>query len=62
MNKSESKEVANILHAYRAGHCDANTAARALSSLDRAAKTDKSGAAIREAALSIGVRFNPEWR
>jgi hypothetical protein len=62
MTKSESKEVANVVHAYRAGYCDAATAARALSTLERAARTDKSCAAIRDAADSIGVRFHSDYK
>ena len=51
-----------ILHHYRAGYINADTAALQLATLYRAAKTDTAAADVRKAAESIGVRFNVNFK
>jgi hypothetical protein len=54
MNKSEIRELAKI-EQYHAAGLGADFVARALSSLIRAARTNKSAAALRAAADRLGV-------
>jgi hypothetical protein len=60
MNKSETREIAKIAQ-YRAAGLGADFVARALSSLIRAARTNKSAAALREYADIFGVTDHPEF-
>ena len=60
MNKSETREVSKIAH-YRAAGLGADFVARALSSLIRAARTNKSAAALRDIAAGWGVTDHPEF-
>lgn len=61
MNKSETRGVAKLAAALRAGLCDRATVARALSALVRAARTSKSRAALVEQADAMGVMNHPEY-
>jgi hypothetical protein len=54
MNKSEIRELAKI-EQYHAAGLGTDFVARALSSLIRAARTNKSAAALRAAADRLGV-------
>lgn len=60
MNKSEIREVSKIAQ-YRAAGLGADFVARALSSLIRAARTNKSAAALRDIAAGWGVTDHPEF-
>jgi hypothetical protein len=60
MNKSETREVAKIAQ-YHAAGLGADFVARALSSLIRAARTNKSAAALRDIAADFGVTDHPEF-
>jgi hypothetical protein len=60
MNKSETREVAKIAQ-YRAAGLGADFVARSLSALIRAARTNKSAAALRELAAQWGVTNHPEF-
>jgi hypothetical protein len=60
MNKSEIREVAKIQQFLAAGLGD-DFAARALSALIRAARTNKSAAALRDLAAQMGVTQHPEF-
>ena len=60
MNKSETKELARI-EAYRAAGLGVDYVARALSGLIRAARTQKSAAALRDIAATWGVTNHPEF-
>lgn len=59
MTKSENREIKNV-ELYLA-HGMTDTAARALSALIRAARTNKSAAALRELAAAMGVTGHPEF-
>jgi hypothetical protein len=60
MNKSEIREVAKIAQ-YRAAGLGADFVARSLSALIRAARTNKSAAALRDIAADFGVTDHPEF-
>lgn len=60
MNKSEIREVSKIAQ-YRAAGLGVDFVARALSSLIRAARTNKSAAALRDLAADWGVTDHPEF-
>jgi hypothetical protein len=60
MNKSESRELAKI-HQFHAAGLGADYVARALSALIRAARTNKSAAALRALAAQMGVTDHPEF-
>jgi hypothetical protein len=60
MNKSETRELAKIQQFHAAG-LGADFVARALSALIRAARTNKSAAALREHAAQMGVTGHPEF-
>lgn len=60
MNKSEIRELSKI-EAYAAAGLGADFVARALSALIRAARTNKSATALREAAVRMGVTNHPEF-
>lgn len=60
MNKSEIRELSKI-EAYAAAGLGADFVARALSALIRAARTNKSATALREAATRMGVTNHPEF-
>jgi hypothetical protein len=60
MNKSEKQEVIRLAQ-YRAAGADAGMIARGLSALIRAARTNKSRAAILEYAPIFGVTSHPEF-
>jgi hypothetical protein len=60
MNKSETREVQKIQHFHAAG-LGADYVARALSALIRAARTNKSAAALRALAAQMGVTGHPEF-
>ena len=60
MTKSETREVAKIAQ-YRAAGLGADYVARAISSLIRAARTNKSAAELREYADIFGVTEHPEF-
>lgn len=60
MNKSEIREVAKIQQLCAAG-LGPDFAARALSALIRAARTNKSTAALRDLATQMGVTDHPEF-
>ena len=59
MNKSELKQVQILASFYKLGMID--TVARSLSSLIRAARTNKSREALMRYADMFGVRSNPEF-
>lgn len=59
MNKSETRELAKIELYINANMRD--TAARALSALHRAARTNKSKEAILTAAQGYGVTSHPDF-
>jgi len=60
MNNSEIREVAKIQQFHAAG-LGADYVARALSALIRAARTNKSAAALRAHAAAMGVTQHPEF-
>lgn len=60
MNKSEIREISKIAQ-YHAAGLGADFVARALSSLIRAARTNKSAAALRDIAADWGVTDHPEF-
>jgi len=60
MNKFEIKELARI-EAYAAAGLGADYVARALSAMIRAARTNKSAAALREHAARLGVVGHVEY-
>lgn len=60
MNKSEAREIA-LIAKYHAAGLGADYVARALSGLIRAARTQKSAAALREYAITWGVTNHPEF-
>ena len=60
MNKSEIRELAKIQQFHAAG-LGAEYVARALSALIRAARTNKSAAALRGHAAALGVTGHPEF-
>jgi hypothetical protein len=60
MNKSEIREVSKIAQ-YRAAGLGADFVARALSALIRAARTNKSRAALMEYAQIFAVADHPEF-
>ena len=60
MNKQETREAAKIQQYCAAGLGD-DYAARALSALIRAARTNKSAAALRALAAQMGVTQHPEF-
>lgn len=60
MNKSEIREVSKIAQ-YRAAGLGADFVARALSALIRAARTNKSRAALLEYAQIFSVTDHPEF-
>ena len=60
MNKSETREVAKIAQ-YHAAGLGADFVARSLSALIRAARTNKSAAALREIAAEWRVTDHPEF-
>ena len=60
MNKSEIRELAKIQQFHAAG-LGADFVARALSALIRAARTNKSAAALREHAAAMGVTGHAEF-
>ena len=60
MNKSEIREVQKIQQFYAAG-LGADFVARALSALIRAARTNKSAAALRQLANDMGVTGHAEF-
>ncbi len=60
MNKSEIREVQKIQQFHAAG-LGADFVARALSALIRAARTNKSAAALRALAAQMGVTQHPEF-
>lgn len=60
MNKSEIREVQKIQQ-FRAAGLGDDYVARALSALIRAARSNKSAAALRELAAQMGVNQNPEF-
>tara|TARA_R110000868_G_scaffold345034_1_gene606128 strand:+ start:323 stop:544 length:222 start_codon:yes stop_codon:yes gene_type:complete len=60
MTKSETREVARIVQFCAAG-LGADYAARALSALIRAARTNKSAAALRAHAAAMGITQHPEF-
>ena len=60
MTKSETREIAKISQ-YHAAGLGPDFVARALSSLIRAARTNKSAAALREYAEIFGVTGHPEF-
>lgn len=60
MNKSEIREIAKIVAYHKAG-LEAEWVARALSALIRAARTNKSKAALLEYADILNVRNNSEF-
>jgi len=59
MNKSELREIANIIMYHKLGMAD--TVARSLSALIRAARTNKSRAALMEYAPILGVIGHPDF-
>ena len=59
MTKSESREIAILATMHKLGMAD--TVARGLSSLIRAARTKKSAAALREYAEIFSVTDHPEF-
>lgn len=59
MNKSELREIANIITMHKLGMAD--TVARALSALIRAARTNKSRQALMEYAPIFGVVGHPDF-
>jgi hypothetical protein len=59
MTKSELREIANIIFLHKHGMTD--TVARALSSLIRAARTNKSRVALMEYAPILGVTNHPDF-
>jgi hypothetical protein len=60
MNKSEIREVQKIQQ-FRAAGLGDDYAARAISALIRAARTNKSAAALRDLAAQMGVAGHPEF-
>ena len=60
MNKSEIREITKIAQ-YRAAGLGADFVARALSALIRAARTNKSSAALLEYAQIFAVADHPEF-
>lgn len=60
MNKSEIRELAKI-EQYHAAGLGLDFVARALSALIRAARTQKSAAALRAAADRLGCTTHPEF-
>ncbi len=60
MNKSEIREISKIAQ-YRAAGLGADFVARALSALIRAARTNKSRAALMEYAQIFAVADHPEF-
>jgi hypothetical protein len=60
MNKSEIRELSKI-EQYHAAGLGLDFVARALSSLIRSARTNKSAAALREHAARLGVVGHPEF-
>jgi hypothetical protein len=60
MNKSEIREVAKIAQ-YHAAGLGADFVARSLSALIRAARTNKSAAALRDIAADFGVTDHPDF-
>lgn len=60
MNKSELREITKIAQ-FRAAGLGADFVARALSALIRAARTNKSRAALLEYADIFGVSNHPEF-
>jgi hypothetical protein len=60
MNKSETREAQKIQQ-YCAAGLGNDYAARALSALIRAARTNKSAAALRALAAQMGVTQHPEF-
>jgi len=60
MNKSEIREVTKIQQ-FRAAGLGADYVARTLSALIRAARTNKSAAALRDLAAQMGVTGHPEF-
>ncbi len=59
MTKTETREIANAELYIKAGMRD--TAARALSALHRAARTNKSKDAIFAAATAYGITSHPDF-
>ncbi len=59
MNKSELREVKNLAVAHKMGMTD--MVARGLSALIRAARTNKSKAALSEYAALFGVVGHPDF-
>jgi len=60
MTKSEQREL-QIISKYRAAGLDDDYVARAISSLIRAARTEKSKEALQAHAKAFGVTQNPEY-
>lgn len=60
MNKSETRELSKIEAMHAAG-LGLDFVARALSALIRAARTQKSAAALRAAADRLGCTAHPEF-
>ena len=60
MSKYETREIAKLVSWHQAG-APADMIARSLSALIRAARTNKSRAALLEYADLFGARSNPEF-
>lgn len=60
MNKSETREI-ELIAKYHAAGLGTDYVARALSGLIRAARTQKSAAALRDIAATWGVTNHPEF-
>ena len=60
MTKSETREIIK-LHAYAGAGADAAMLARSLSALIRAARTNKSRAALMQYAPVFGVTNHPDF-
>lgn len=60
MTKSETKEIAKI-QAYVAAGLGLDFAARAISSLIRCARTNKSRIELHRAAADLGCQHHPEF-
>jgi ABC-type antimicrobial peptide transport system ATPase subunit len=61
MTKSEQREM-QIISKYRAAGLGPDYVARAISALIRAARSQKSAAALRAHALAYGVTDHPEFK
>ncbi|CAB5222379.1 hypothetical protein UFOVP372_2 [uncultured Caudovirales phage] len=61
ITKSENREILKLTQWREAGFADVGLLARSLSSLIRAARTNKSAAYIRALAEDWGVTTHPEF-